>query len=666
MGPSTFKSMPIGADTSMVKMHVTRIAAIALTWAVVLTLAPAAPSEAAEIPAAGGVHAGFYTDRFYAEGDLDGVAAAAGKRVTFGGTFHTVFENDNVSTPGWSNTKEILESVWQGKSTPFANVIVGSTSASSIAGGAYDAKIASWVSHVKKFLDLGGSRSLIVSPLQEMNGNWTSYGCNPTKFKAAYLKFHNAVRNAGLDETKVRFSFSPNGWTSPGCGKIADYYPGDAYVDIIGISAYNFGTCVGSGWQSVDAVFGPWLNELRTTVNPLKPYVIAQTAAPRSGCGGNQDAWSRDMFAYLAADPNVVGFVWFNHVKETNWKVWQSSTLTQGWKDGMASGSTVYQWPLSSWFTPGALTIGIPDGPGDAVVIVGGSAAVSTSVEWQILGDIGGMPDRIQGTSRYATAAEMSRRYFSPGVDAAFVATGLGFADALSLGAAAGFEGGPLLLVDQNAITGPTATELARLRPKVIYVAGGSSVVSNAVVQSLKAYATTGAVVRLAGANRYATGAEISRSFFDSNVDTVFVATGVNFPDALSAGAAAAAEQSPVLLNPSDALHAQVRAEIIRLGPSKVVLVGGAAALGSAVETAIRALGVTVDRWAGPNRYATSVIVSRSSNDPVAPKLFLATGESFPDALAAVAAAGSLGVPLLLTQPGSIPPNVMSEIRRLL
>jgi len=68
----------------------------------------------------------------------------------------------------------------------------------------------------------------------------------------------------------------------------------------------------------------------------------------------------------------------------------------------------------------------------------------------------------------------------------------------------------------------------------------------------------------------------------------------------------------------------------------------------------------------GPDRYATSVVVSRNSNTPPVPMAFLAPGESFPDALAAVAAAGKLGVPLLLTQRDSVPPNILSEIRRLL
>lgn len=650
----------------MTRELLARLARIVITGTVVASTLLPVGAVAGEIPAAGIVQAGFYTDNFYATSDLDGIASAAGKRVTFGGTFNSITENDGVSTASWSNTREILDGVWRGKATPFASVVVPG-SAYAIARGDFDGKIAEWATHVKQYLDLGGGRSVIIAPLQEMNGSWTRYGCDPSNFKAAYRKFVDAFRQAGMDETQVRWAFAPNGWTSPGCGKIADYYPGDAYVDVIGISAYNFGTCVGNRWESVASVFGPALDELRTTVNAQKPYLIAQTAAPRSaGCGGDQDAWSREMFSYLAADPNVIGLVWFNFVKETNWKIWQSSSLMQGWIDSMSMASTTYQWPLTSWFQPGPLTVGVPAGSGDNVMIVGGSAAVSQKIEWQIVAEMGGMPQRIQGTNRYDTAAKISRQYTDPGVDAVFVATGLGYADALSLGAAAGFQRGPLLLTATSSIPAETRAELARLRPRQIFVAGGESAISASVVQDLKQYAISETVTRLSGPNRYATGAAVSQAFYSRGVKTVFVTTGANFPDALSAGAAAAVASAPVLLNPPDRLHPSVRSELIRLNPGKVVLVGGEAALAGAVLNEIRSMGMSAERWSGPNRYATSVVVSQRSNTSPATMAFVATGESFPDALAAVAAAGMLGVPLLLTQRDAVPASVLNEIRRLL
>ena len=90
---------------------------ICLAGLVVATVAPAA--SAGEVPE--GLHTGLYSDDFDSSGDLNGGGASAGQKVTFGGTFHNVNENDAVQTPTWSNTREILEGVWKAKATPFAH-----------------------------------------------------------------------------------------------------------------------------------------------------------------------------------------------------------------------------------------------------------------------------------------------------------------------------------------------------------------------------------------------------------------------------------------------------------------------------------------------------------------------------------------------------------------
>ena len=93
-----------------------------------------------------------------------------------------------------------------------------------------------------------------------------------------------------------------------------------------------------------------------------------------------------------------------------------------------------------------------------------------------------------------------------------YVATGENFPDALGAAAAAAVQGGPVLLVTKTSIPAATKTELLRLKPDVIYVAGGTFVVSNAVVDQLKAYAPT--VTRVAGGTRYETAVEVSKSAF--------------------------------------------------------------------------------------------------------------------------------------------------------
>jgi putative cell wall-binding protein len=634
------------------------------------TLAVGTPQAEAgsttEIPAAGRVAGGIYSTEWSISTDLESLAAATGKRVTFGGTFHDVIENDHLIN-SWSNTREILDEVWKGKATPFANVGINAP-AHEIVRGTYDAKIAGWAAHVKQYLDLGAGRTVIIAPLQEMNLRATPWGCDPGSYRTAYRKFVDVFRSMGMDETKVRWAFAPNNWTSPGCGSIADYYPGDAYVDVIGISAYNWGTCVGSRWESPAQIYGPALKELRTTVNAIKPYLIAQTAAPRSStCGGDQEQWIDNAFSYLSGDPNVVGLIWFNFDKETDWRVWTKPTISTGWSDAMSRSSTTYEWPLASWFKQGDLTVPASRVRGVDVTILGGPAAVSDDALYDISGALGGMPNRIAGPNRYSTAARVSAAFFAPGVAAVYIVTGEGFADALSAGAAAAKVDGPLLLVRKDSIPAETRAELARLRPKQIFVAGGPVVISQAVVDGLGTYATSGSVTRLSGANRYGTAAAVAAAAFPTGVDTVYLASGLGFADALAAGAGAVIVDGAVLLSTPEHLPAESIASIRKLKPSEVVLVGGTSALTPAIETEVRNLGVSkVRRIAGPDRYTTSAIISSETFPGGAPSALLATAAAYPDALAGVAAAGKLGVPFLLTDPDATPAVIIDELGRLL
>lgn len=93
-----------------------------------------------------------------------------------------------------------------------------------------------------------------------------------------------------------------------------------------------------------------------------------------------------------------------------------------------------------------------------------------------------------------------------------YVATGSNFPDALGAASAAAVQGGPVLLVQQNSIPQVTKDELTRLAPDLIVVAGGTAVVSDAVVTELGGYASS--VARAAGSDRYTTAVEVSKSAF--------------------------------------------------------------------------------------------------------------------------------------------------------
>lgn len=273
----------------------------------------------------------------------------------------------------------------------------------------------------------------------------------------------------------------------------------------------------------------------------------------------------------------------------------------------------------------------------------------------------GSQPVRYAGADRYAVSAAVSAAVFTPGVPVAYVASGATFPDALSGGAAAGALGGPVLLVTKTSIPPAVGAELDRLNPARIVVLGGTASVSDAVKSALGAYGPTS---RIGGADRYAVSAALSASVFAPGAPVVYVASGENFPDALSGGALAGRLGAPVLLVTRNGIPAVIATELTRLKPVKIVVLGGTASVSDAVKAALQKKAPTT-RIAGADRYAVSAAVSVSGFTPGVPVVYLASGENFPDALSGAAAAAKQGGPVLLVTKDTIPASVAAELDRL-
>lgn len=167
---------------------------------------------------------------------------------------------------------------------------------------------------------------------------------------------------------------------------------------------------------------------------------------------------------------------------------------------------------------------------------------------------------------------------------------------------------------------------------------------------------TKDTVATAAGTDRYATAVAISQTHWATAgiadarqaAQSVVLTRGDLFADALSAGPLAADKVGPLLLTPPGSLDARTRSEISRVLGSNhsatVYLIGSTAAISTATEAAVRAMGYNTVRLAGQDRYATSLAVANAiSTDPNV--VLAATGADFPDALSAGAAAGAYDVP---------------------
>ncbi|HEY3317169.1 MAG TPA: S8 family serine peptidase [Coriobacteriia bacterium] len=267
---------------------------------------------------------------------------------------------------------------------------------------------------------------------------------------------------------------------------------------------------------------------------------------------------------------------------------------------------------------------------------------------------------RVAGPDRYATAVQVSRRHFTS-ADTVVLATGENFADALGASGLAGSYSAPILLTKRDSLPEVVAAEIRRLGATHVFVIGGTSAISSAVQSQLAASYT---VKRVFGADRYATAAEVARELSaheTTPASAAILVNGMSFADGTSIGAVAYATRMPVLMTRSTSLPAPTADMIARLGVKSVYIIGGPAAVSFDVEDS---LPVPADRIGGSNRYETSAMIAETFASEGLVNLeyvAVASGRSYPDALAGGPAAGKEGGVVVLTDP-SFPADATFEM----
>ncbi len=240
---------------------------------------------------------------------------------------------------------------------------------SRITAGYFDADIHRWAREMRDF-----GYPVIIRPMGEMNGDWTSWsgsvnGNSPADYIPAWRHIHDIFVQEGA--TNVKWDWSPNrdGDTASATNTFNTYYPGDAYVDYVGIDGYNWGTLYNtpawtSQWQDIDTIFGPSYDVFTTRTS--KPAMISETASTE--VGGSKADWITNAFARLPVRfPRVESLTWFNIDKETDWRVESSPASLAAFRAAVAPADT----------TPPAVSFATPaDGStisGDATITVNAS-----------------------------------------------------------------------------------------------------------------------------------------------------------------------------------------------------------------------------------------------------------------------------------------------------
>ncbi len=269
--------------------------------------------------------------------------------------------------------------------------------------------------------------------------------------------------------------------------------------------------------------------------------------------------------------------------------------------------------------------------------------------------------ERLSGADRYQTAVAISKK-FPAGPTHVFIATGEAFPDALSVSALASSYESPLLLVQKNSIPAGVVNEIKRLKPREILIAGGTGAVSKNVENQLSKL--VGELNRASGADRYDTSLAIAQ-FGPWYNGATFVATGRDFPDALTAAPVAGDFGAPVLLvdGKRSSLDSATKNAIVANGPKFAAVIGGTGAVSAGIFKQLGGLHATMYRFNGSDRYETGVKLNDQHFGSDYDVAYLAVGTGYADALAGGSLAAQNG-PLFLVQRNCIPSVVLDSLNK--
>ncbi len=199
----------------------------------------------------------------------------------------------------------------------------------SIIDGSHDAYVRSWARALAAY-----GKPVRLRFAQEMNGNWypwveSAYGNHSGQFVRAWRHVHDIFRAAGA--SNVKWVWSPVAIAN---SIHAEQYPGDAYVDMVGLSLFNGGAQLKfNHWQSFAQKIDRPLSLLRA-IAPSKPVEISEVGTAEQG--GSKPQWIRDMFTTLRQNPQITSLVWFDVPTSSDWRIESSRASEHAFAAGAA------------------------------------------------------------------------------------------------------------------------------------------------------------------------------------------------------------------------------------------------------------------------------------------------------------------------------------------
>lgn len=211
---------------------------------------------------------------------------------------------------GWGDELQTdqTRAVWDNGQLPYIAWEPHKATLAQIADGSQDAYIKD-TAHALRALNV----PVAISLAHEMNGNWYPWGHNKAtaaQFVRAWRHVHDVFQDEGV--STVIWVWSPNIVNPVPRVALKPYWPGDGYVDWVGVVGYYART----GAQDFATLFGPTFRQIRTFTR--RPFLLAETGAQP---GPRKSAQITELLRTVASRTDVVGFIWFDLNKETDWRV---------------------------------------------------------------------------------------------------------------------------------------------------------------------------------------------------------------------------------------------------------------------------------------------------------------------------------------------------------
>ncbi|CAG9621403.1 cell wall-binding repeat-containing protein [Sutcliffiella rhizosphaerae] len=263
--------------------------------------------------------------------------------------------------------------------------------------------------------------------------------------------------------------------------------------------------------------------------------------------------------------------------------------------------------------------------------------------------------DRISGENRYKTAVEVSKKgWTSSGT--VLIAAGNQFPDALTGTPLAYSLNAPILLTQNSTLPSETKKEISRLKAKDAIILGGTNAVSNNVYNQLVEMGLK--VDRISGSDRYQTSVKIAERL-SGQTNTAVVVYGKNFPDSLAIAAHAAQNGYPILLTKSDSLPSETKKILSKY--RNTIVVGGSGVIS---ESQLKHM-PNAKRYSGKDRYDTVAKLVNELGIKFGNEVYMATGQSYADALTGSVLAAKNKSSLVLVQKDKIPAPVQSMLDKV-